>query len=61
MSREAYAVTINGWKRLGGGLEHNAGDHPTLEKHRLQLGEMTERASVLVARRNAPWKPKSRR
>jgi hypothetical protein len=53
MPRENYAITVDTWRRLGYGLEANAGDYPHLEGHRLKLDEMTERANTLLTRRNA--------
>jgi ABC-type phosphate transport system auxiliary subunit len=53
MSRETYAVTVEDWRSLGKGLEANAADNPRFEAHRLQLQEMTARATDLVAQRNA--------
>jgi paraquat-inducible protein B len=45
MAREPqYGVTLNGWERLLGSLEANAGDFPQLETYRAQLKTMLDAA-----------------
>lgn len=54
MAREPqYGVTLNGWERLLGSIEANAGDFPQLETYRAQLKTMLEAAREASAQQAA--------
>lgn len=53
MPRERYDITLSTHRLLEDGLTHSAAEHPHLEGHRLRLAELTARADVLLAQRNA--------
>jgi len=54
MAREPkYGVTLNGWERLLGSLETNAGDFPQLETYRAQLKTMLDGAREAAAQQAA--------
>jgi len=54
MAREPkYGVTLNGWERLLGSLETNAGDFPQLETYRAQLKTMLDTAKEASAQQAA--------
>ena len=48
-----YGVTLNGWERLLGSLETNAGDFPQLETYRAQLKTMLDTAREASAQQAA--------
>ena len=54
MAREPkYGVTLNGWERLLGSMEANAGDLPQLETYRAQLKTMLDAAREASAQQAA--------
>lgn len=54
MSREPqYGVTLNGWERLLGSMEANAGDFPQFDTYRAQLKAMLDAAREAAAQQAA--------